>query len=173
VLGGADRVGAPVVVDTHRPGAAAVAPFAPPPADALPRTRRPAEAAHPDGAPRPDGPRRTGGLRPAPLPLDGASITTDATRTDAPGACRLVVRALRPPRAVEVFAERDAPAFVRGPGLGGRVVGAAGPWRVAVEWWSDAPLARDYWDLELTDGGLYRCYRECASGGWFVDGVYD
>jgi hypothetical protein len=53
------------------------------------------------------------------------------------------------------------------------VVTVAGPWRIAAEWWSDAPCARDYYDLELTDGGLYRCYRERSSGAWFADGVYD
>src|SRR5437870_2644000 len=124
-LCGADRVGAPAVVDSHRPGAAAVAPFAP-------------------GAPL-EPPPQTG--------------------------CRLVVRALRPPRPVEVFADRGRPDFVRGEGLGGRVVGAAGPWRVVGEWWSEGAFARDYYDLELTDGGIYRCFRE--NGRWFVDGVYD
>src|SRR5207249_4907552 len=78
--------------------------------------------------------------------------------------CRLVVRALRPPRPVEVFADRGRPDFVRGEGLGGRVVGAAGPWRVVGEWWSDGAFARDYYDLELSDGGIYRCYRDRASG---------
>src|SRR5262249_59714184 len=116
--------------DSHRPGAAATAPFAPPVADA-----------------------------PAP-------------RGDV--ACRLVVRVLRPPRPVDVFTERDAPAFVRGPGFGGRVVGVAGPWRLAGEWWSERPLARDYYDLELSDGGVYRCYRELGDAGpWLVDGAYD
>lgn len=128
-LCGADRVGAPAVVDAHRPATAAVVPFSPPPADA-------------------------------------SSASGD-------GACRLVVRAVRPPRAVEVFADRDAPTFLRGPGFGGRVVGAAGPWRITGEWWGDAPLARDYYDLALSDGGVYRCFREIGSGGWFVDGIYD
>src|SRR5947207_3009225 len=57
-LCGPERVGAPAVIDSHRPGAAAVAPF-------------------------------TLGAAPEPPPLTG---------------CRLVVRALRPPRPVEVFA---------------------------------------------------------------------
>jgi len=91
---------------------------------------------------------------------------------DAGAACRLAIRALRPPRPLEVFTERDAPCFVRGDGLGGRVVGAAGPWRIATEWWDDACL-RDYYDLELTDGGIYRCFRDRRSGEWFVDGAYD
>jgi len=126
-LCGADRVGAPAIVDTHRPGAAAVADFAP-------------VNGFPDGR---------------------------------PGGCRLAVRALRPPRPVQVFCDRDRPDFVRGDGLGGRVVGAAGPWRIVAEWWSEAACARYYYDLELTDGGVYRCYRDRGSDGWFVDGVYD
>ena len=129
VLCGADRVGAPAVVDTHRPGAAATAPFALPLPDALPV---------PPGVPG-----------------------------------RLVVRALRPPRPIEVFSDRGRPDFVRGTGLGGRVVGAAGPWRLAGEWWRADAYIRDYYDLELSDGGVYRCYRDGASERWFVDGVYD
>jgi len=127
-LCGTDRVGAPAVVDSHRPGAAAVAPFTLPPA--------------------------------SPPPAAG-------------NGCKLVIRAFRPPRAVEVFCNRDRPDFVRGDGLGGRVVGAAGPWRVVSEWWSEAACARDYYDLELSDGGVYRCYRDLGSGSWRVDGIYD
>ena len=79
---------------------------------------------------------------------------------------------------------RGEPMFVRGEGLGGRVVGAAGPWRVVAEWWSEDGVARDYYDLELTDGGVYRCYRELdgqqrtrsaqrGADRWYLDGVYD
>jgi protein ImuB len=127
-LCGDSRVGAPAVVDCHRPGMAAVVPF----------------TLAPPGPPTP---------------------------SSAAGTCRLAVRAFRPPRPVQVFTERDAPAFVRGAALGGRVVGVAGPWRVVGEWWSTHGFARDYYDLELTDGGVYRCYRE--SDRWYVDGVYD
>src|SRR5438309_1169932 len=67
-LCGAERVGAPAVIDSHQPGAAGVTPF-------------------------------TLGGAPAPPFANG---------------CRLVVRALRPPRPVEVFADRDRPDFVRG-----------------------------------------------------------
>jgi hypothetical protein len=72
-----------------------------------------------------------------------------------------------------VFCDRDRPDFVRGDGLGGRVVGAAGPWRIVAEWWSEVGCARDYYDLELSDGGVYRCYHDRASESWFVDGIYD
>src|SRR5207244_1492822 len=42
-LCGPDRVGAPAVVDSHRPGAARTAPFAPPPAERGERSGSPAE----------------------------------------------------------------------------------------------------------------------------------
>lgn len=114
---------------------------------------------------------RPGDAGVAPFTLDGPAAPS--SDDGAAAACRLVIRALRPPRPLEVFTERDAPSFVRGSGLGGRVVGVAGPWRVATEWWSDAACQRDYYDLELTDGGIYRCFRDRRSGAWFVDGAYD
>jgi hypothetical protein len=83
------------------------------------------------------------------------------------------VRAVRPPARREVFSERDRPAFVRGRGRGGRGVDAAGPWRITAAWWLDYPCRRDYYDLELSDGGRYRCFRDRRSGRWFVDGIYD
>jgi hypothetical protein len=39
-------------------------------------------------------------------------------------------------------------------------------------WWTEEPTGRDYWDVELT-GGIYRIYRDRATGEWFADGIYD
>lgn len=140
-------------------------------------------------------PRAGGALRRASTPRDGprssspaASGPVDATAARgaeesggnngrgpaAAAICRLGLRALRPPRAAEVFCDRGYPDFVRGSGFGGRVVRLSGPWRVAGEWWTERPYARDYYDVALSDGGLYRLYCEVGGGGgWFVDGVYD
>jgi hypothetical protein len=52
-------------------------------------------------------------------------------------------------------------------------VHAAGPWRVQAQWWKDARYARDYYDAQLSNGCVYRLYRDLAAPGWFVDGVYD
>jgi len=59
----------------------------------------------------------------------------------------------------------------------------AGPWRVCGEWWTSDPYDREYYDVELTDGGLYRIYREGEREGaregdggkrrWLADGMYD
>jgi protein ImuB len=59
------------------------------------------------------------------------------------------------------------------PRIAGRVKVAAGPWGMEDEWWMPDPTGRDYWDVELTTGGLYRIYRDRASGSWYADGIYD
>ena len=85
----------------------------------------------------------------------------------------LGLRVLRPPSAVEVELDRGEPAWVRAESFGGRVVIASGPWRLDTAWWSDEPCRRDYYDIQLSDGGIYRLFAERTHGGWFVDGVYD
>jgi protein ImuB len=37
----------------------------------------------------------------------------------------------------------------------------------------EPPFARDYYDLALADGGVYRIYHDLHNQKWFVDGVYD
>ena len=154
---GADRVGAPAVVDTYRPDAYGIAPFHP----------------TPPGFER-KGPRVQGfkGSRAGDLFLE-PSIPRTLEPWNSSGAIPLALRAVRPPRAVEVFCEHDRPEFVRGDGLAGRVVHAAGPWRVHGEWWSESGYARDYYDAQLSDGCVYRLYCDLGTQNWFVDGVYD
>ncbi len=88
----------------------------------------------------------------------------------------LAVRVMRPPVAVAVTT-REAEgktqiASIHGEGdLTGPVRMSSGPWRVESGWWSDAPAAREYWDVELERGGIYRLYQ--ASTDWFVDARYD
>ena len=55
----------------------------------------------------------------------------------------------------------------------GTVRVAAGPWNLEEGWWSAAPASRDYWDVELSGGGLYRVYRDRARDKWYADGMYD
>ena len=72
---------------------------------------------------------------------------------------------------------------------GGRVEKAAGPWRTSGEWWagagtgatgrtgetggSDTPWDRDEWDVAVSDGAMYRLFRERNANVWFIDGVLD
>ena len=55
----------------------------------------------------------------------------------------------------------------------GRVVSHAGPWRTEAEWWTEAPLALDAYDLELAGGLLVRASHEIHSGNWWIEAVYD
>ena len=86
---------------------------------------------------------------------------------------RLAFRVFRPSLEAKVRLEREQPAQVTARGVRGNVLTAAGPWRSAGEWWTDTCWARDEWDISLSDGALYRLYRDLRAQSWFVDGVYD
>ncbi|MBI1813873.1 MAG: DNA polymerase Y family protein [Deltaproteobacteria bacterium] len=140
-LCGADHVGTPAVIDTHRPEAY--------------------------------------GVKVATLfgcyvvREEGASSESGLTTNNltANNLLPLALRAIRPPRPLEVHCDRGRLAFVRGDGVSGRVVSCAGPWRITGEWWHDGAYRRDYYDVQLSDGGVYRVFHDRQQ--WFVAGEYD
>ena len=71
------------------------------------------------------------------------------------------------------LSEGGWPAAARGPGPTRHVLQCAGPWRLFGEWWGESRFARDYYDVELSDGGVYRLYRNMEDESWFIDGIYD
>jgi protein ImuB len=144
VLVGPERMGAPAVPDTHRPGAWSLVPFAPL-EDRVLGTERQLQ----------DSSRGVGELCPA------------------PGALTPVLRVFRPPREARVDAVNGRPAVVWVDTLGGIVVGWAGPYRLVGEWWGDEPFAREDFDVATTDGSLLRIHFDRLEQRWFADGVYD
>jgi protein ImuB len=158
-LCGPGKVGTLMPRNSHLPDAVELGPFAPRPVVA------PALAQN--------GTTATADRNAAKSPADGATVA------------QLAIRAVRPPHPVEVLCTRgDAPEFVRGAGFGGRVVSCAGPWRIAAalshsdnssgDYHQGAPgAARDYYDVALEDGGVYRLLCDLRSGEWYVDGIYD
>jgi protein ImuB len=99
-------------------------------------------------------------------------------RTPRAGRGLLAVRVLRPPVPLEVIFEGVQPVSVASengakPHIQGLVRVAAGPWGLEEGWWKDEPVGREYWDVELSGGGLYRIYRDTNSENWFADGLYD
>jgi protein ImuB len=80
----------------------------------------------------------------------------------------LAFRAFRPPIAAKVQAD-----FLSAPGIRGKIARQAGPWRTSGDWWTPDPWSRDEWDIELTDGALYRIYCDAQTGRWFIEGSYD
>ena len=147
-LVGPDRVGRPAVVDGHRPEGYAMEPFAPPSPEERPREERWLFS------------EESAGYRPT-----------------------VAVRVLRPRVELDVFlgdAATGRPASVRtrrNDGSQIEIVGtvrvASGPWRIEDGWWLGEPVLRDYWDVELSDGGLYRIFHDMRRNAWFADGVYD
>lgn len=136
VLLGADRIGAPQIVDGLRPERYLLLEYAPPPP-----------------------PKVTPPLLPLPLAV--------AVRVLRPAIPLIVELGGEPPQPRFIKAERQEEASVSG-----KVRTAAGPWPLEEGWWSEESVFRAYWDVELTDGEVFRIYRD-SKGNWFADGIYD
>jgi len=80
---------------------------------------------------------------------------------------RFAFRYYRPPLAAQVRVKAARPVSVNAQ----PILTAAGPWRASGDWWTTAPWDREEWDVELSNGGLYRVYQ--ASQRWFLEGMYD
>jgi protein ImuB len=86
----------------------------------------------------------------------------------ATGRSYLSFRYFRPPLEARVTAERLWTRMFQG-----KILQIAGPWRSSGDWWHPDTWNRDEYDLELSDGALYRLYLDRAPKKWFVEGVYD
>lgn len=160
-LVGEKNVGAPVLVDTHRPGEFRVEHFV--------------------AAQEEDRMRKRGGecARAAVQIEDGAFA-------DGPVAA---FRAFRPPAAAQVSLREGRPASVTFCGMRGEIVAASGPWRTSGDWWRDDGWQHDEWDMEirfaawhgagdakspeLAKRGIYRVFYDVERDAWFVRGSYD
>jgi protein ImuB len=189
-LMGQDRFGAPALVDSYRPGAFAMAPFA---------------TDH-----RAGGAGRAGRA--------GGEEKTSMSSTHQPHPPHQpyqpsAVRRCRHPVPARVVMVDDRPVRVttdRRGFAGGTVIHCAGPWRSSGNWWEERAgkaggagragtagreelsafthlpyppyqphLPRqphwnvDEWDVSLTDGGVYRIFRNLEADAWFIDAVVD
>jgi protein ImuB len=187
-LMGQDRLGTPAPVDSYRPDAFAMAPFATEHDTTLKRARRPARGAL--SLPK-DTPRPARGVRPGDTAASSV-VHRDRSAAPSPESSIPVVSALRrcrPPIPARVGVGPDhRPLRVttdRRGVAGGGVVSCAGPWRTSGEWWvsadhppgrpdrPDQPWSRDEWDVALSDGAVYRIFRDRATDGWFIDAIVD
>jgi protein ImuB len=113
-------------------------------------------------------------------PGEVASFTSEAKSNDtkpgampAAGMVALIFRRFRPPHELEVLIDRDEPVALRGKDTTARILVAAGPYRVNGDWWSGDGFNRDYWDVQASDGAVYRLHRDCRDQRWYLDGYYD
>jgi protein ImuB len=155
---GDGRVGMPMTVDGHLPERYAIGDFSPPPPPDIRRT-----------------PARARGLlavrtfRP-PIPIE---VTTRQTEGDdlQIASIRSIEKENSDPQPptpnsrtrLEVGTKID---------IAGTVRICSGPWRIEEGWWSERPDIREYWDVELERGGVYRLFRG-AETEWFVDARYE
>ncbi len=79
-------------------------------------------------------------------------------------------RYFRPPLPATVELDRNRPVRITASGIHGKVLNAAGPWRTSGDWWTTTAWNRDEWDVALSNGSLYRIYRDPH---WFIEGSYD
>ncbi len=145
---GRERIGTPEALDSRRPERFTVSDFSPPPPS----------GGGPDGTPSRSRALAVRVLRP-PLPLEViVAPATGATGDQRPLRLRAEI----------------GEATARRPRIKGKVRTASGPWDLEEEWWRNGlATRREYWDVELDDGALYRIFKESPSGNWFADGFYD
>jgi protein ImuB len=174
-LMGQDRIGAPAVIDTDRPGAFAMAPFATEHASKSEVRSQKSEV----------GRDRTSDFR-----LETSDLRQALRRCRHPVPARVAVDAGGRPARVTT----DRRGFA-----GGSAIACAGPWRTSGNWWESEPgrtgragedfshlphlpnpphlprlpWDRDEWDVSLNDGAVYRIFRDRATGAWFIDAIVD
>jgi protein ImuB len=142
-LMGQDRIGAPAAVDSDRPGAFTMTPFA---------TEHSARLTTADCR----------------LPTDDCRLPTDVCaalrRCRQPVPARVAVAGGRPVRVTT-----DRRGFAGGAVV--QCAGpwrTSGAW-----WAGGAAWDRDEWDVALNDGAVYRVFRDRESDAWFIDGIVD
>ncbi len=88
---------------------------------------------------------------------------------------RQAFRYFRPPISATVDLQNNRPARINASGIYGKVLKAAGPWRTSGDWWTSTHWNRDEWDIALTNGAIYRIYRNYLESNqrWFLEGTYD
>ncbi len=154
---GADRVGTPVLEETHRPDAFRMEPFA--------WEFRPSRT----GIFAPDdeenGPHST--LSPRERGVCDSTVVRGCVR----------LRRFRKRQKATVLLENNRPAYVRatevraGLAVEGTTMRQDGPFPLSGNWWDEWGWARVEWDVEIENGVIARCHSD--QDGWALDGIYD
>src|SRR5256884_1150959 len=147
---GADRVGTPVLEETHRPDAFRMEPF----------VWNSSTGFQPVGQ--------------ADVPACKETGRQDACLSHSHDGCAPLspaLRRFRPAAPASVFSTENSPAHVRSADASGKVIEQRGPYLASGNWWDEVAWVRAEWDLQLDNGVLARCHR--SGGIWKVDGIYD
>src|SRR5437667_1996956 len=158
---GSDRVGSPVLEETHRPDAFRMEPFTwTLAADSEPEWRLAASTSRsPSSSPSPqngESPSRTGTIA-----AETAAFTEDNSR--------VALRRFRPGAGTSIFVSEHK--HLEGEKIRGRVFDQAGPFLLSGNWWDEKSWAPAESDMQLENGDLVRAHE--AEGTWKMDGIYD
>jgi protein ImuB len=143
LLGG-DRVGTPVLEETHRPDAFRMQPF----------SWQLNSAAD------------NGGRSSATL-----GSAREARRSSPLHILCPALRRFRPLMSASLLQDENTPAHVRSAAISGKIIAQRGPYFLSGNWWDEKSWARAEWDLQLQKGELVRAHER--DGVWKIDGVYD
>ena len=144
---GSNRIGTPVLEETHRPDAFRMQPFCS--AGILPVGQAGVLACKRNG--RQDARQ--------PHSQDGYAPLSPA------------LRRFRPAVFASVLQDEDNPARVHSAEISGKIIAQRGPYLLSGNWWDEKSWARAEWDLQLENGELVRAHEH--DGVWKIDGVYD
>jgi len=141
---GADRVGTPVLEETHRPDTFRMEPFA-----------------------WEFGPSGTG-IFARDDKVNGAERgACDGTAVRG----YIPLRRFRKRTKATVLLEHNHPVHVRASEIDGPTIAEDGPFPLSGNWWNERAWARVEWDVEIENGVIARCH--CDQDGWAIDGIYD
>jgi len=146
---GADRVGTPILEETHQPDAFRMEPFA--------WEFRPSRTGI--FAREENGPHPTLSLR------ERGTCDSTAVRGCIP------LRRFRKRKKATVLLEHNHPIHVRTSEIDGSTIAEEGPFPLSGNWWDERAWAQVEWDVEIENGVLARCH--CDQDGWAIDGIYD
>jgi protein ImuB len=128
---GTDRVGTPVLEETHRPDAFRMEPFGWGQNDEI-------RMSNDEGSPD---------------KMELCQSGSDRPRTVA-------LRRFRPVASASVFLSENKPAHFRSSEVSGKVSEQSGPYFASGNWWDEKSWARAEWDLQIETGNLVRCHKE-------------
>src|SRR5882757_5859001 len=146
LLGG-DRIGTPVLEETHRPDAFRMQPFG-------------STGFQPEGQ--------------AGVLACKSNGRQDARLPHSQDGCAPLSPALRRFRtavSASVLQDEDTPTHVRSGEMSGKIIDERGPYLLSGNWWDEKSWRRAEWDLQLQNGELVRAHER--EGVWKIDGVYD
>lgn len=105
--------------------------------------------------------------------FDAASSATEVQPKFADNlSTALCLRRFRPAFHADVELESGRPTFITSLKVSSPIKKLSGPFRSSGDWWEQKQLwQRDEWDVETSDGTIYRIYH--AQDDWFIEGIYD